>query len=227
MLKIYPTLVVKGTGLYDQWVGGSYDPMSVEQGVGLLADMKAAVPPWVRILRIQRDIPAPLIEAGIRKGHLRELVARRMEEDGRSCRCIRCREVGHRGRDWIGEGDEPEMKRESYAASSGEETFLSYELPADNTLIGYSRLRVLEDGQHAVVRELHVYGQMMPLDQKPCSHWQHRGFGERLLSECERLVSEKGIPELLVTSGVGARGYYRSLGYERKGHYMAKRLVRA
>ena len=36
--------------------------------------MKKLVPEYVTIQRIQRDIPVPLIEAGVDKGHLRELV---------------------------------------------------------------------------------------------------------------------------------------------------------
>jgi elongator complex protein 3 len=92
--------------------------------------------------------------------------------------------------------------------------------------VGYARLR-FPGGQgatHAVVRELHVYGQMVPIDAAPGERWQHRGYGERLLDECERLSIEGGRSELRITSGVGARGYYRPLGYGRQGHYMAKHL---
>lgn len=226
MLKIYPTLVVKGTGLYDLWEDGGYTPLSEEEGVSLVAEMKSMVPPWVRILRIQRDIPAGLIEAGIRKGHLRELVARRMAEDGTACRCIRCREVGHRGETVPEDGERVVLTTSEYDASGGRELFVSFELADTGSLVGYARLRLPGDGgaEHAIVRELHVYGQMVPLDDGPGSRWQHRGYGERLIGECERLAADDGLSSLRVTSGVGVRGYYRSLGYSREGHYMAKRL---
>ncbi len=225
MLKIYPTLVVKGTELHGQWERGEYAPLSVEEGVSLLAEMKSVVPPYVRILRIQRDIPARLIEAGIRKGHLRELVAERMSADGRACGCIRCREVGHLDVDASDGAAEPALRTMAYDASGGREVFLSFESEARGSLVGYARLRFPGGGaDHAFVRELHVYGQMVPIHGEPGAKWQHRGFGERLLVECERMASAEGRSELRVTSGVGVRGYYRALGYERRGHYMAKPL---
>ncbi|MGD9962870.1 MAG: tRNA uridine(34) 5-carboxymethylaminomethyl modification radical SAM/GNAT enzyme Elp3 [Thermoplasmata archaeon] len=226
MLKIYPTLVVKGTELYERWVKGEYTPLSEDDGVALVAEMKTLVPPWVRILRIQRDIPAGLIEAGIRKGHLRELVAERMAGDGTACGCIRCREVGHRDVAASGGDAEPVLRTLAYDSSGGVEEFISFELADTGSLVGYARLRVPggEGADHAFVRELHVYGQMVPIDDAPGRNWQHRGYGEKLLEECERRATRAGRSELRITSGVGAREYYRSLGYARQGHYMAKSL---
>ena len=94
MLKIYPTLVVKGTKLYEQWQRGEFVPYNTAQATEVVAAMKAIAPRYVRIQRIQRDIPVQLIEAGVDKGHLRELARARMKELGTKCRCIRCREVG-------------------------------------------------------------------------------------------------------------------------------------
>jgi len=229
MVKIYPTLVVKGTVLYDDWIAGRYTPMSLEQTVALVADIKRMVPPWIRILRIQRDIPVALIEAGVRKSHLRELVMARLREDSTPCRCIRCREIGHL----------PPSKKKPvlsdvvfvdavYEASKGIEHFLSFEVPSTDTLIGYARLRFPTSScpEAALLRELHVYGLMVPIDGDPGGNWQHRGYGEKLLSECEERTAKQGIGELRVTSGVGARNYYRRLGYEREGPYMAKRVAR-
>ena len=39
-----------------------------------------------------------------------------------------------------------------------------------------------------------------------------------------RIAREKGYGRIRVTSGVGVRGYYRSLGYEEELPYMAKSL---
>jgi elongator complex protein 3 len=225
MLKIYPTLVVKGTGLYDDWCAGRYQPMTVEETVDLLADMKKSVPPWVRILRIQRDIPVQLIEAGVRKSHLRELVMRELSDQGARCRCIRCREIGHlpTGKE-LPEDSDVRLSDVAYSASGGEEHFISFDIPSTDSLVGYARLRLPGPSgpEAALVRELHVYGQMVPLSERNDRAWQHRGLGERLMSECERKAAEAGFREILVTSGVGARSYYRRLGYERKGVYMAK-----
>jgi len=229
MLKIYPTLVVKGTDLYELWTAGGYSPFSVEDGTRMLSEVKKQIPPWVRILRIQRDIPVQLIEAGIRKSHLRELVHERLASEDSRCRCIRCREIGHvnmRGKGKATTDDTPELRMIEYSASRGKELFISYELPSMDALIGYARLRFPSDGSgnHALVRELHVYGQMVPIGMGSGGQWQHRGLGESLLRECEMIASGSGYDELFVTSGVGARGYYRGLGYDRKGHYMSKPL---
>ena len=225
MLKIYPTLVVKGTELYDAWKADNYSPMSLEDTVRLLAEVKRSIPPWIRILRIQRDIPVQLIEAGVKKSHLRELVMQRMKEEGTPCRCIRCREVGHVPLKGEGIDDsDVELKIVEYAASNGKEIFLSFEASAANTIIGYARLRFpsSDKKEGALLRELHVYGQMVPISEKAGPRWQHRGYGESLLAECETLAKTSGFDELLVTSGIGARNYYRKFGYERKGPYMAK-----
>jgi len=226
MLKIYPTLVVKGTGLYEDWCAGSYRPMTVEETVDLLAEVKKSVPPWVRILRIQRDIPVQLIEDGVRKSHLRELVMRELSNQGARCRCIRCREIGHLlTAKELPEGSDAQMSDVVYAASGGEEHFISFDIPSTDSLVGYARLRLPGPAgpEAALVRELHVYGQMVPLSERSDGAWQHRGFGEKLLSECERKAAEGGFGEILVTSGVGARSYYRRLGYAKKGVYMSKK----
>lgn len=225
MLKIYPTLVVKDTELYDKWRAGDYTPMSLEDTVGLLAELKSFVPPWVRILRIQRDIPVQLIEAGVRKSHLRELVTEEMRARGNKCECIRCREIGRYDVKDIPDESEVRLNSIEYRASGGNEAFLSFENPAKDCLIGYARLRLPGDNAEiARVRELHVYGEMVPISAKAGNRWQHRGFGERLLTECETRAAANGFRRIEVTSGVGARDYYRRLGYERRGPYMAKVL---
>lgn len=230
MLKIYPTLVVKGTALYDAWSSGSYSPPTLEGVLELLVEVKKIIPPWIRILRIQRDIPAKLIEAGVKKSHLRELVMRELRDAGTPCRCIRCREVGHlpAGEGELPDDSEAELNAVQYDASDGTETFLSFDIPSTDSLVGYARLRFPSnsDMKAALVRELHIYGQMAPLDAKAGDHWQHKGFGGKLLSECEARAESAGFDQVRVTSGVGARNYYKRLGYELTGPYMTK-LVRA
>jgi len=225
MLKIYPTLVVKGTELYDAWCAGAYTSPTQEETVDLLAEVKKSIPPWIRILRIQRDIPIQLIEAGIRKSHLREIVTRKLKEDGTPCRCIRCREIGHSPlKDEKLDEKDVEFKEVEYRASKGTELFLSFEIPSIDSIVGYARLRIpgSRGNRVSLLRELHVYGQMVPISGKAGSRWQHRGYGEKLLSECETRTKSLGLDALWITSGVGARNYYRRFGYERSGPYMAK-----
>ncbi|HXZ23926.1 MAG TPA: tRNA uridine(34) 5-carboxymethylaminomethyl modification radical SAM/GNAT enzyme Elp3 [Methanomassiliicoccales archaeon] len=221
MLKIYPTLVVKGTRLYEEWKRGEYAPYTTEQATKVVAEMKALTPKWARIQRIQRDIPAQLIEAGVDKSHLRELARSMLKAEGRECRCIRCREVGL-NRVHVSRLKEARLVDDTYRASGGTEHFISFELPPRDLLVGYARLRLNEDGREAHLRELKVFGQMAPLGKE--GEWQHRGFGKELVAEAERVAASSGCDVVKVTSGVGARRYYAALGYVRDGVHMSKRI---
>jgi len=226
MLKIYPTLVVKGTELYEMWKRGEYEPYSLEEMVELLVKVISVVPPWVRIQRIQRDIPAKFIEAGVKKGDLRAIVLREMEKRGIRCPEIRCREVGRKN------GNNFEIVRRDYDASQGKEVFLSYEDKSEDSIAAFLRLRKPSDFAHrpeirnsAIVRELKVFGKEVPVGEREARSWQHRGFGRELMSTAEDIAkSEWDIDRVVVISGVGVRNYYRKLGYERLGPYMAKKI---
>ena len=220
-LKIYPTLVLPGTALHGLWKSGRYAPLRTEEAVALIARVKAIVPRWCRIQRVQREIGAPEIEDGVTRGDLRVLARERLRSEGLDCHCIRCREVGFRGTD-----PRPEalsLLRIEYDSSGGLEVFLSFEDPNRDVLVGYARLRI--GGSTATVRELKVVGRVVPIHDSAGARWQHRGLGRRLLAECERIAAEEfGLRSIRVTSGVGVRGYYRSLGYDLRRPYMERPL---
>jgi elongator complex protein 3 len=230
MSKLYPTLVVPGTALARQFEAGLYRPYSLETVVDLLSEMKRFVPSWHRIMRIQREIPANEIEGGVRDGNLRQLVLERAKEKGASCRCIRCREVVLRDPDSLGAEDTLLYRETRYSASGGEEVFGAYEFGRSGIIAGFVRMRVpselahrREMGGSAVVRELRVYGMVVQVGEREGAAWQHRGLGASLMRRMEETASEEfDAKRLLVTSAVGTRNYYRKLGYERAGPYMAK-----
>ncbi len=233
MLKIYPCLVIKGTEYYRMWKKGLFHPLETDDAVDLLVEVKKMMPPWIRTMRIMRDIPSNLVEAGIKDSNLGELVYRRMGELGVKCRCIRCREVGRSLSRGVEPGiDDIELRKLEYNASGGREIFLSFEDVEKDILIGFLRLRIPYkpfrsevDENTSLVRELHVYGPMVEVGEKPLFRWQHRGYGSELLSEAERISREEyGMDKILVTSGIGVREYYRKLGYERVGVYMGRIL---
>ncbi|MGA1975265.1 MAG: tRNA uridine(34) 5-carboxymethylaminomethyl modification radical SAM/GNAT enzyme Elp3 [Conexivisphaerales archaeon] len=234
MLKIYPTLVIGSAPLHRLYEQGKYVPYTLDQTVELVAKAKEMTPPWIRIMRVQRDIPAYMIEAGVKVSNLRELARRRLEEQGKKCSCIRCREVGVRSlppstQDAFG------LQVSRYEASGGEEVFLSY-VDENDSIAGFSRMRIPGPGAHAlcidpgsaVIRELRVYGRLVDVGQRRSDGWQHRGFGAKLMAEAERLAAEEfDKREMVVTSAVGTREYYAKLGYSRKGPYMAKPIAPA
>ncbi|XP_048453317.1 elongator complex protein 3 [Rhincodon typus] len=232
-MKLYPTLVIRGTGLYELWKTGRYKSYSPSTLVDLVARILALVPPWTRVYRVQRDIPMPLVSSGVEHGNLRELALARMKDWGTECRDVRTREVGiqeihHKVRPY-----QVELVRRDYVASGGWETFLSYEDPEQDILIGLLRLRKCSEetfrtelkGGVSIVRELHVYGSVVPVSARDPSKFQHQGFGMLLMEEAERIAQEEhGSSKIAVISGVGTRNYYRKIGYELEGPYMVKRL---
>ena len=75
-----------------------------------------------------------------------------------------------------------------------------------------------------MVRELHIYGPELALGERSPLAPQHRGLGQALLREAEGIASSAGASSLSVLSGVGAREYYRALGYSPGGPYLVKEL---
>jgi elongator complex protein 3 len=230
-LKLYPTMVVEGTELEKWYREGRYRPYDDDTMVNLTMEIKTLVPKYVRISRVLRDIPSRFIVAGL-KDSLRDTVRERMAREGLECRCIRCREYGHRARAGREIG-EPHLVRLDYEASSGREVFLSYE-DAGETLFGLLRLRVpsrplpgqARAGNIGLVRELHVFGPEVPLNEQREEAAQHRGLGRSLLHEAEKVArGEFGAGQMFVLSGTGAREYYRALGYALSGDYMVKKLT--
>ena len=174
--------------------------------------------------------------SGVVNSNLRELVLEEVKRRGYSCMCIRCREVGLKQlkRNIQVSMENIRLLRESYEASGGVEVFLSFEDVVEDALIGFLRLRIPSEGAHrtelaakscCIIRELHIYGQMIPLGARDSVAWQHRGYGSALMAEAERIaVEEYGARKASVISAIGTRDYYRRLGYERDGPYMSKRL---
>lgn len=232
-LKIYPTLVIRGTGLYELWKTGRYKSYPANTLIDLVARILALVPPWTRVYRVQRDIPMPLVSSGVEHGNLRELALARMKDLGTTCRDVRTREVGIQEIHNKVKPYEVELIRRDYVANGGWETFLSYEDSEQDILVGLLRLRKCSQesfrpelkGRCSIVRELHVYGSVVPVNSRDPTKFQHQGFGMLLMEEAERIAREEhGSLKISVISGVGTRNYYRKIGYELDGPYMSKIL---
>ncbi len=230
MLKIYPSLVLAGTPMYDDYRSGGYRPYSDEDMIRVLTEVKKMTPRWVRIMRVQREISPDEILAGPKSGNLRQMVHKSLHSEGLSCRCIRCREAGLAGEQT--NPGELKMNKIGYESSGGEEVFLSYD-DAKDRIYGFLRLRSPSQKAHrdeiteksTIVRELHVYGRSLRPGRRDRGGIQHIGLGRSLMSEAERISREElDADKMLVISAVGTREYYQRLGYALEGPYMAKCL---
>jgi elongator complex protein 3 len=233
MLKIYPCVVVKGTLLYRWLRTGKYVPYTDAVRLDMLAAIKQALPYYVRVTRLIRDIPSSSIIAGNKITNLRQELAKKAAREGWHCRCIRCREIRSGKR--VAE-NELQLFRQDYAASGGTEVFLSFEDKERRHLYSLLRLRINADEvskNHfipelrgaALVREVHTYGKLVPVETRDANSTQHLGLGRRLLLEAERIAGEEfGAKKIAVISGIGVRGYYRRVGYKLDGTYMTKKI---
>ena len=225
-LKIYPCLVCKGSKLYEIWKKGNYKPYSDKDLIELLIKVKTALPRWIRLARLFRDIPAQKIEAGSKISNLREVIQKEMEKRNLNCNCIRCREI----KENFDPNEKAFLFREDYKASKGKEIFLSFENKIRTKLFAFLRLRLSKNNfisvlnNSSIVRELHTYGQQTPLEEKSLAI-QHKGLGKKLIKEAEKITKKEfKLLKIAVISGIGAREYYKKLGYKLDGEYMTKKL---
>ncbi len=219
-IKFYPTVVTKGSLLYKWWRVGKYKPYSDKVLQNLIKKCKNIVPAYVRIIRLIRDIPGESIMAGNMITNLRQV----MKDRGADCRCIRCREA--RERKFTARNLKFNVIK--YGASRGDEYFLEYTDKSGKILYGFCRLRlakfnnVLLGADIALIRELHVYGELVPVGKG--RKIQHAGLGKKLMAQAELIARQQGYKKIAVISGVGVRGYYRKLDYRLKDTYMIKNI---
>lgn len=238
-LKIYPCIVLKeAPRLYRLWKEGKYKPYQTGELIDLLISVKKNIPVYCRIQRLIRDIPSSNIVAGCKISNLREVILKKLKSEGTRCKCIRCREIKGEYRP----DEKIKLFREDYEASGGKEIFLSFEDIKRERIYSLLRLRIPSQffkntkssipvlNGAALIRELHTYGQLLPLSRRnkemKWSSPQHKGLGMRLISEAEKIAKrEFGLRKIAVIAGIGARDYYRKKGgYKLEDTYMVKVL---
>ncbi|HEU0292535.1 MAG TPA: tRNA uridine(34) 5-carboxymethylaminomethyl modification radical SAM/GNAT enzyme Elp3 [Anaerolineales bacterium] len=228
-IKIYPNQLLANAELYEYWQRGEFKPYSTEELIDLIADIKPTIPRYCRVNRVIRDIPSTNVVEGNRRTSLRQDVHDEMKRRGTNCQCVRCREV--KGKSVS--ADKLKLDDLVYQAGAAEEHFISYVTP-DDKLAGFVRLSLpAKDAPQtgifdlhgaALIREVHVYGQSLPVGAEKEGAAQHAGLGTRLLEEAEQIARAKGFKRMAIISAVGTRGYYLRRGFERGELYLTKEL---
>jgi elongator complex protein 3 len=228
-IKIYPNQLLANAELYEYWQRGEFKPYTTEELIELIADIKPTIPRYCRVNRVIRDIPSTNVVEGNRRTSLRQDVHSEMKRRGTHCDCVRCREVRGKPVD----PNSLQLDDMVYHAGAAEEHFISYVTP-DDKLAGFVRLslpgkdspqtRLTDLEGAALIREVHVYGQSLPVGAEKKGAAQHAGLGTRLLEETERVAKANRFNRMAVISAVGTRGYYLERGFERGELYLTKKI---
>ncbi len=229
-IKIYPNQLLANSELYDYWLRGEFQPYSTDTLIQLIADIKPGIPRYCRVNRIIRDIPSTNVVEGNKRTSLRQDVHEELSRRGNVCTCIRCREV--RSKQVMAE--DLIFNDLVYDTGRSEEHFLSFDT-ADDHLVGFLRLSlpgslapvpdIQELSGAAIIREVHVYGQSLPVGAEEQGIAQHSGLGTRLIEQAEIIARHKGFHSLAVISAIGTRQYYQKQGFRRGQLYQLKDLA--
>lgn len=247
-VKLYPCVLVEGTGLCERFEDHTWQPYSEPSLVDVLVSDTCATPAFTRISRMIRDISAPDIKAGNKKVNLRQLVEQRIDSEGLATAEIRHREVSLANV----AAEDLSLEVVAYETTATSERFLQWVTP-QGKIAGFLRLSLphanaiaqlnkeyeaatsktaeqrhtlpfpLQVGE-AMIREVHVYGRVEKLQHAGINNAQHRGLGTQLINRACELASRAGYQRINVISAVGTRGYYRKLGFYDNGLYQQRML---
>jgi len=225
-LKIYPCVIMPKTELSEMYKKGDYKPYEDNELEDVLYENMKSVPYWCRVDRVARDIPTDEIEKGFKTSNIRQIIEKRLKDEGVLCKDIRTREIQSQTID----KDTTKLVIRDYKASNGTEYFISYEDVKTDKIIALIRLRlpnktyIEELTNSAIIREVHVYGKQIAVGNKEKNKQQHIGFGRKLINKAEKIAKEKGYLKMSVISGIGTREYYKKLEYSLEGTYMTKNI---
>ncbi len=251
-LKIYPMMVTDKSELTQIWKKGGFQAYDDETLIALMADLLEMVPPYIRLNRVYRDIPAHQILHGSHLANLRQVAEELLANRGGKVIDTASREV--KGKLFTVENIE--LVTRDYEASKGHDYLITFEekwdnkkhqtgytvipenAPDDATLYSLLRLRIpsqyYSKESHflpvlewaAIIREVHTFGEQVGIGEEDESAIQHRWFGKKMVAEAEKIVREKypDIKKIAVIAWVGVRPYFEKLGYTLEEGYMVKYL---
>jgi elongator complex protein 3 len=214
-LKIYPCSLIESAELMSYFETEKWRPYSHDELVEVLVECLQKTPEYCRVTRVIRDIPGDDIVVGNKMTNLRQVAEEELRHRGLVCRDIRSREVRHRP---VAQ-QELELMITEYDTSAGREIFSQYATREDR-IAAFLRLLLPEHAGSiselegsAIIREVHVYGLLVPIGERQDGRSQHLGLGRSLVHRATETARAAGFEDLAVISSVGTREYYRGLGF--------------
>lgn len=231
-LKIYPTSVIPNTELSSLYEKGLHIPYTEEELVEVLSKTIPSTPRYCRLSRIIRDIPSNEIEAGNKKTNLRQIVENELQRKKVKLNDIRSREIKGESIEW----KDIVLEKVEYKTSVSKEFFISYKTKKDDKICGFLRLSVAKNdlinknfieelNGGSIIREVHVYGKVVGIQDESVGESQHLGLGRSLVSIAEEISKKNKIKKVSVISAIGTRKYYEKLGYMKGELYMSKDIL--
>lgn len=229
-IKIYPTAITPYTKIKYEYENGLYHPYggNGNQLFNSIINLIENIPPWVRINRIIRDIPNEYILAGNKRTNMRQDLNDELIKQGKTSMDIRFREIKNN----IINNNDIELFIRNYEASDGMEYFLSFESNDNKYILGFLRLRIPSNSNNifpelnncALIRELHIYGQLVSTLDNNKNEIQHQSYGKQLLNKAQEIAKYNNFNKIAVISGVGVRNYYRKLNFIDNQYYLIKNI---
>jgi elongator complex protein 3 len=227
-LKIYPCSLIESAALMRYYERGEWRPYTHDELMEVVVGVLERTPPYCRLTRVIRDIPATDIVTGNQHTNFRQMAENALRERGGVARDIRAREI----RQQAVTPDALHLDEQRYRVSTGEEVFLQY-ITDDGQIAAFLRLSLPDDATPltdelrgaAMIREVHVYGQAVRVGVTEHGRAQHSGLGTALIEEAAAIAASGGYTNLAVISAVGTRGYYRGRGFVDGALYQHRALV--
>lgn len=230
-LKIYPTSIIARTELFDIFKKGKFRPYTHEELLHVLANTISRTPRYARLSRVIRDFPSTDIVEGNKYTNFRQIAEKKILASGQKLQDIRSREIKHMRVTF----EELEFEKIFYQTSVSAEYFLSYKTKLSDKIAGFLRLSLpkkelsknhffKELRECAMIREVHVYGQIVGLGKRSDGYIQHLGLGTKLIAISEDMAKNSGFQKIAVISAVGTREYYRKRGFHDTGLYLVKNI---
>lgn len=231
-LKIYPCSLIGSAELLTYYKKGLWKPYSYEELLEVLSHCLINTPQYCRLTRVIRDIPSTDIVEGNKLTNFRQIAEQKLLTAGKKSKDIRAREI----KNSLFDHADLRLEKEIYSTPVSTEIFLQYVVDVKNTIdiktglapknnkgtmiVAFLRLSlpreknfIAELDDSAIIREVHVYGNIVDVGEKHGKKAQHLGLGTQLLKIAKTIVIEKKYKKLAVISAIGTREYYRSRGF--------------